>query len=988
MSRRRSSMDLLDDDSDADDGTDLFEANTGNKELDKKVKQAEKKLLSVEAELEASENRAKALSDHFKNVQQEIQHTQALLQAKKREHGNESHLIQMCQQTERQLQKEITRVQQEVKTITDRINNNQNSILKAKQTLDDIKEDMKWDETELNKWMARRDLEHQVMETQAQRMGLDKASEEYAKLHEQQQEITGLWEGVIAKMEERDQEITTEAEAFANLRQHIAENDALIREKDAFLAEQKKTNREVEAEVNMTERRMLKAREHQLREEKQLDTYTDELRTLRITLSKTATDLSAKKAELTSLQKQLVERTRRCDDLEQEVAKARENITSMQKRQLTAEEREQQLAQLLEGEEREQESILKEVAAMRQVQFKAAERVKQLEEEHARLSQELKGSEAANAKAQARIRTMEKDLSKQAQLMYQLDFQIANLERKLQKLEGKQTSGEKEKYEAQIAELKEQLSAQQQTNKLLHQQISAIDDQIRVGRRRMDTDAEEHKRQEEYITQLTLATKRLEKDLKRTVTSKEDLLVEENILKLEIKRVRQALNDKADRVYTLEQRKLQLQQTMKDRLEEIQIHKDLLQKQQREVEADKSAINKELNERFGRIDQLKKRYEIIVMSMDSTDDGEPKTHAYYLVKHAQEREELQRQGDELQEQITEEERQLRGLHKTLSKMTKRNTKLKHSLRGVSEDTPEQQTKAQLEKKYHTLLEKHKALNHERNELDAELRALEEADLAAARDEQQLQSQVDRAAAELSALDSELTEQMHKLQRATRQSEQLKAEHAARAKADGNDAELAHKDFQLRQLRDTIGRMMRGIDGVVRNNADVAVQLQMLYDQHGIKAPTHSVPGSRYGSSRGSSVASTRSTRRTTQRTLPPTANDVVAKYTSQRPVSTTTFEFGLPTRPESGRSGLTTRPTTRSTAARTRGTRKSTTVTAGRTSAGPRGTRTTASAGGLGGLSVSGSRPLSARSSASTRRSAASTSGARGAARRGRPTYG
>lgn len=72
------------------------------------------------------------------------------------------------------------------------------------------------------------------------------------------------------------------------------------------------------------------------------------------------------------------------------------------------------------------------------------------------------------------------------------------------------------------------------------------------------------------------------------------------------------------------------------------------------------------------------------------------------------------------------------------------------------------------------------------------------------------------------------------------------EHRTRSKAEGVDPMLAHKDFQLRQLRDTVGRIMRGIDGVVKNNADVAVQLQMLYDQHGIKAPSHSVPGSRYG----------------------------------------------------------------------------------------------------------------------------------------------
>ena len=136
------------------------------------------------------------------------------------------------------------------------------------------------------------------------------------------------------------------------------------------------------------------------------------------------------------------------------------------------------------------------------------------------------------------------------------------------------------------------MAEQQSTQKLLREQIGSIDDQIRMQRKKQDKDSEERERLGEYITQLELGNKRLEKDLKRAVTSKEDLLVEDNIIKLEIKRVRQALNERADKVYSLEQRKMQLKQTMKDRLDEIKLHKDLLLKQQRDVDSDKAAINK------------------------------------------------------------------------------------------------------------------------------------------------------------------------------------------------------------------------------------------------------------------------------------------------------------------------------------------------------------------------------------------------------------
>ena len=67
----------------------------------------------------------------------------------------------------------------------------------------------------------------------------------------------------------------------------------------------------------------------------------------------------------------------------------------------------------------------------------------------------------------------------------------------------------------------------------------------------------------------------------------------------------------------------------------------------------------ELHERISKIDKLRKRYEILSVSMAPPDDGEEHSQAYYVIKAAQDREELQREGDDLDSKIRKAEREIR-----------------------------------------------------------------------------------------------------------------------------------------------------------------------------------------------------------------------------------------------------------------------------------------------------------------------------------------
>ena len=84
-------------------------------------------------------------------------------------------------------------------------------------------------------------------------------------------------------------------------------------------------------------------------------------------------------------------------------------------------------------------------------------------------------------------------------------------------------------------------------------------------------------------------------------------MVEENILKLEMKRLREQLNTKADKVLSLEKRKLPLQTAMKERTHEVTIHTEMLTAQVRAADAERQQISAELHERISKIDKLRKR---------------------------------------------------------------------------------------------------------------------------------------------------------------------------------------------------------------------------------------------------------------------------------------------------------------------------------------------------------------------------------------------
>ncbi len=90
------------------------------------------------------------------------------------------------------------------------------------------------------------------------------------------------------------------------------------------------------------------------------------------------------------------------------------------------------------------------------------------------------------------------------------------------------------------------------------------------------------------------------------------------------------------------------------------------------------------------------QYEALLAKSISSEGGEQKSQAYYVLKAAQEKEELQRLGDEWDEKVNRAEEDLRQVDKSLVDVIDWNGGYKQSVRGHGPNTALVEEATQLE----------------------------------------------------------------------------------------------------------------------------------------------------------------------------------------------------------------------------------------------------------------------------------------------------
>jgi len=866
------------DEGEHDEFDDLPEfANEANRALHRQLKEHEKAVVVVENELVETKERISTMEEHLASVNTEQLHTQRLVDAKIKEIETEDHLKQLAERERGRFQAEYKKLQTELGELHDKVNGVQAAVFKGNEKMDQFKLEMNWNQEELEQWALaarqkeednlallkytkadeakmkdlslqlekmlaavqkkRAELEDEVTETQAAQIELDKTAEDFRKLHKERSDLVSQWEAAVAAMQKRDEAIQRAHENFVVAKRELREKQEALTEREAFLTTEQKNNAEVEIKIAGLERTVAKKRETLTFATAQLAEMADQVETVRGTLSKAASEMAGRKAKVAELSSQIDERKARLDKAKKKLAQQERALERSYAHMGDLEKSAKQMEEFNQQEVIRLKQTDKELGVLKDRMFNEGQKLFELRQREAMLLSEISGAQRVSKNASAKLKQLDERSQSQRELVYAADFQLQLMERKVARASGQRTPMEQKELHAKIAELTESLEQYTSQFNMLTTQCKRLANDLKQAKRVSEESEREAAKLEGSIAELEMKNDSGQRHLKQLIKSKEESMVGHDVLKLEVKRLREQLNAKADEVFGLQNRKFQLQMSMEERQQEIKVHSDVLKAQLKAAEEERHVTARELSEKLLKVDKLTNKYDIICGKLGDGGDGEH-TQAYYVIKAAQEREELQRQGDELDQQIQKAEREIRALEKTLQHLFAKNAGYKRSFAPVEQNTPQYEQKVLLEEQHRAALSKYRTHRLEQSELEEEMARM--ADQLADLEEQRvsLSSQLMDASDKSEAMDEQLRNQQERLTGAKGQVQRMLAEHRRGVQAGpGSSKTELELEMAAIEQRSANRVLVEALAQLAGTDDQLALALEQKMAEAGIQPPT-------------------------------------------------------------------------------------------------------------------------------------------------------
>ena len=732
-------------------------ANKVNKKLNEIIGNYKKELKGLTKEIEEDRDMVKILKEHTASVENQVKNREKMVDEMTKNANMQAHTIEVIKRQIGKVKSQRKNLENEELTLQERFNTLQQNIAKANEKMDTYKLDMKNILEELEQWaLAARqkegdklniekyyrhdelkvkdtmlqierltqdvnnrmhELEKEVTETQAAQIEMDKTTIELKNLQAERQELLDHLISTQDNIKSLSDDLRELCDVYYRNKVELGKDKDELDKGIKTYEDNLKKNKKTEEDIKQNEAVLSKTRENYLNEQHQFNELSNDIEIKKNELSALARELNGK-TNASNYQKNEVEKKKKnLDEAKTEYNNKKAEIERNTKKYLSAKEKEEAILAQNNELNKKLKSSKEELEKTVNQLFEESKKLFELREKEANMIGDINNVISAKKNLKANILKLDNDINKQGELLYNVDFQIQLMERKVDWVQGKRTQEETNEINKKTEILEKTTSELTKKKAKFENSLIMINEDLRAIDTKLKSITNEKDKLTSIIEELELENMKCGQDLQKIVKTKEEVLVEHDLMKLDIKKIYDRLLKEANDVFRKENQLAQLELSIKEREREINVHKDLLIAERKSAEEERHNCAMELTQKLIRAKNLKLKYESLINKTSKSEEGgeEKYSQAYYVIKTAQEKEELQRQGDEMAGKIAKCKKDLSSLKKTLEALQTRNDKLKKALilkqKGEVDNEKVKELEGKVEKENKYMWEKKKELDN-------------------------------------------------------------------------------------------------------------------------------------------------------------------------------------------------------------------------------------------------------------------------------------
>ncbi|KFM77069.1 Coiled-coil domain-containing protein 39, partial [Stegodyphus mimosarum] len=368
---------------------------------------------------------------------------------------------------------------------------------------------------------------------------------------------------------------------------------------------------------------------------------------------------------LKQLEKQLDQKCQRLEEITQNNQKFENDIENLSKEKFDANHYVKELDILLQRENDRNLKMQKDISNIVKEILLYAQDLNDLKAREKAMESDMKNLQAEVRNLNSKINALDRVRTKQESDMYEIESNLEKLKQRVKKMAGETTSeDEKRQIEIERSRLLTILDKKKKSLHMLTEELKIMMDKINVAIKDLEANKRENSKLTEKIKYFDFYISNSQKTLKCCISRKEELLVQECLIKFQMKRYQKLLNDRNKSVISLKKSKTEFEIMMKDRTEELKNCNDLLDAEIRTEEEERRMVKRRFQECDDKVLKLQSKYKILLDALGVSEPGES-AEAEMLIKAEEEKKDLQYERDKLITVVLKNEEELTALKNTL-----------------------------------------------------------------------------------------------------------------------------------------------------------------------------------------------------------------------------------------------------------------------------------------------------------------------------------